>query len=243
MVRKLAESPRKGVARYTWDMRAAGTRAVRISNGEFNPMSTGSAGPLVMPGTYTVAVSQCVRGEMTGLVPATPFKVVPLHNTTLPAPDREALFAFQQKAAELYRVVDGCISAAGDLKERIAYIRQASHATPGAPADIMKKAKKLEDELGAMLIAFNGDRTISRRNENPPTSISGRLRTMAYTHFSSLSEITQTEKDAYRIVKEEFAQYYDRLKEMIEVDAVALEEALEAAKAPWTPGRLPVFEK
>ncbi|MBN2415213.1 glycosyl hydrolase [bacterium] len=243
VVRKLAESPRKGVARYTWDLRAAGTRAVRVSGGEFNPMSTGSAGPLVMPGTYTVAVSQCVRGEMTELVAPTPFNVVPLHNTTLPAPDRAALFAFQQKAAELYRVVDGCISAAGDLQERLASIRQAAHATPDAPADIMKKAKALEDELGAMLIVFNGDPIISRNNENPPTSISSRLRTLAYTHYSSLSEITQTETDAYQIIKDEFGEYYDRLKEMIEADAPALEKALDAARAPWTPGRLPEFEK
>jgi len=66
---------------------------------------------------------------------------------------------------------------------------------------------------------------------------------MAYTHRGSTSDITQTEQDAYEIIKEEFTPLYKKLKKLMEVDLVALEKSLEEIKAPWTPGRLPKWEE
>jgi hypothetical protein len=103
----------------------------------------------------------------------------------------------------------------------------------------MDKIRKMETELSEILIAFNGDRTISRRNENPPTSLSRRLRTLIYTHSRSTADVTQTERDAYHIIEEEFTPLYNRVKNLIEIDLKELESAMEAARVPWTPGRLP----
>jgi hypothetical protein len=86
---------------------------------------------------------------------------------------------------------------------------------------------------------MNGDRTIMQRNENPPMSLSRRLRVAARTHFRSTADITQTEKDAYQAVREIFTPLYDELKQLIEVDLKNLENNLEEIRAPWTPGRLP----
>jgi len=66
---------------------------------------------------------------------------------------------------------------------------------------------------------------------------------MAFTHRRSTAEITQTEKDAYKIVKEEFTPLYAKLKKLLAVDVKELEKSLEEIKAPWTPGRLPVWER
>jgi len=241
-VRKLAKAPKKGLGRYTWDLRDAGTRPLRLEGEKYNPLSTGSAGNLVEPGVYNVAVSLSVNGDVSTLVEATPFKVVALNNTTLPAEDRAALAAYQREAAELYRVVQGSMNAADELAKRIALVKQAVQATPNAPRALMDEAVAMEKALAAMRIAFNGDATISRRSENPLTSISGRLYTMAFNHRRSTSAVTETEREAYRIVHEEFAEHYGALKKMIESDIVALEHKLEAVKAPWTSGRLPEFK-
>ena len=154
-----------------------------------------------------------------------------------------ALVTFQTEAAELYRIVQGTIQTASDLSTRIAYIKQALHTTPAAPHELMEKALAMEKELREILIAFNGDRTISRRNENPPTSLSRRLRTVSRTHSRSTSDITQTERDAYKIIEEEFTPLYNRLKKMIELDIKQLESDMEEAGVPWTPGRLPKWEE
>ena len=243
VVRKLTTAPKKGINRITWDFRYHDTSPVRLQGNEFNPLSTGRSGVMIAPGTYQVSMALSGNGVLTELVPPQQFKTMPLDNTTLPARDKQALVTFQAEAAELYRVIQGTIDAAEDLAKRIQFIKQALHGTPDAASDLVKKARTMEAELDAMLITFNGDRTISRRSENPPTSLSSRLRTMAYTHRGSTSEITQTEKDAYDILKDEFTPLYKKLKNMIEVDLVELEKGLEAVKAPWTPGRLPKWEE
>jgi len=198
---------------------------------------------MAAPGSYQVSLSMSVNSVLTELVPPQPFKTVALDNTTLPAKDRRELVTFQTKAAELYRIVQGTINATDDLARRLEYIRQALHNTPGAPKSLIEKARAMQKELQPILIAFNGDQTIRRRNENPPTSLSSRLRTLAYTHRNSTADMTQTEKDAYQIISEEFTPWYQKVKKLIEVDLKELEASLEDIKAPWTPGRLPVWGK
>lgn len=243
VVRKMTTSPRSGINRITWDFGYTDPSPIRLQGNEFNPLSTGRSGIMAAPGTYKVSMAISVNGELTELVPPQEFETVALDNTTLPAEDRVALVTFQTKAAELYRIVQGTMNAANDLSERIAYVRQALHNTPGAPLDLVEKAKAMQAELDPILIDFFGDRTISNRNENPPTSLSSRLRTLAYTHRGSTADVTQTERDAYTIIKDEFTPLYTKLKELMEVDLVQLENSLEEIKAPWTPGRLPKWEE
>jgi len=243
VVRKLTTSPKMGINRITWDFKYPDPSPIRLQGNEFNPLSTTESDIMAAPGNYKVAMAMSVNGMLTELVPPQEFKTMALDNTSLPVQDRIALISFQTEAAELYRVVQGTMNAANDLSERIAYIRQALHNTPGAPIALIDRAKSMKAELDPILIDFFGDRTISRRNENPPTSLSSRLRTMAYTHRRSTSDATQTEKDAYEIVKQEFTPLYAKLKKLIEVDLVELENSLEEVKAPWTPGRLPKWEQ
>ena len=68
--------------------------------------------------------------------------------------------------------------------------------------------------------------------------LSRRLSIMSYTHWSSTSELTKTESEQLRILKEEFPPVLAQLEQV--VDAVnELDRELEALKAPWTPGRVP----
>jgi len=242
IIRKLTTSPKQGINRISWDFSYHDTSPIRLQGEKYNPRSTGRGGVMASPGTYNVSMAISVNGELTELVEPQEFKTVALDNTTLPAKDKQALVTFQAEAAELYRVVQGTIDAAEDLAKRIEYIKQALLATTGIEPELMNKAKNMEAQLDTVLIAFNGDRTISQRNENPPTSLSSRLRTMAYTHRRSTSDVTQTEKDAYDIIKEEFTPLYSKLKKLIEVDLKELEWSMEEMKAPWTPGRLPKWK-
>ncbi|NOZ63110.1 MAG: glycosyl hydrolase [Calditrichaeota bacterium] len=243
IVRKIPTSAKSGIHRIVWDFRYQDPSPISLRSNKYNPLSTGRSGLLAAPGDYKVSMSLSVNGKLKELVPPQEFKTVALDNTTLPAKDRMELVTFQSKAAELYRIVQGTINATQELAERIEYIKQAIHNSPVPDSEHMADARALEASVDSLLIKFVGDRTISRRNENPPTSLSSRLRTMAYTHRRSTSDITTTEKDAYKIIKDEFVPLYQKVKEIHDVRLPELEKKLEAIKAPWTPGRLPVWEE
>ena len=145
--------------------------------------------------------------------------------------------------AELSRTVRGAVQAAGDLDKRLDQIRQALHQTTGASQDMMDRAKAMKDQLREIRRKLNGDRTISSRNENQPPSISGRVRMLTYSQWRSTSAPTQTMRDQYRIAGEEFKPLLAELKQLAEVDLKNLENEMEAAGAPWTPGRIPEWNK
>ena len=56
--------------------------------------------------------------------------------------------------------------------------------------------------------------------------------------------ITETSKRGYAIAAEGYATLQEELRAMIETELKKLGEELEAAGAPWTPGRgVPVWKK
>jgi len=46
---------------------------------------------------------------------------------------------------------------------------------------------------------------------------------------------------AYEIIQEELPALIEKLKVIATVDIINLENKIEDAKAPWTPGRIPVL--
>ena len=52
-------------------------------------------------------------------------------------------------------------------------------------------------------------------------------------------EATQTQVDQYNIAADEFKAQLTKLKVLVETDLARHERAVDAAGAPWTPGRLP----
>ena len=53
---------------------------------------------------------------------------------------------------------------------------------------------------------------------------------------------TRTQEDAYRYAGQEFAPVLASLRQLVEVDLKRLEDQLESAGAPWTPGRVPRWQ-
>ena len=60
---------------------------------------------------------------------------------------------------------------------------------------------------------------------------------IVFGHWSSTSAPTATHRKNYEIAETEFSAMLDDLRTLVEQDLVALEQRLEAAGAPWTPGR------
>ena len=90
---------------------------------------------------------------------------------------------------------------------------------------------------------MHGDRELRRRNENDAPAIVERVQNVVFGHWTSSAAPTRTQLDAYEIAGTAFATELAALRQLIDVDLAALEARMEAAGAPYTPGRLPVWSK
>lgn len=243
LVRKLTEGVGTGINRLNWDLRYPNTRPVSVRDGKYNPTSMGGSGMFVLPGKYYVSISQYHRGEVKELAGPKEFIVKSLDNATLPAENREELVAFQKQLAELYRVVSGSEDFANLLMERTINAKQAAQRTVGATQELMDQITAVETQLDDILWKFNGQSPKASQEENlpAPPSINERMGSMTWVHYRSTSGITQSQRDQFDILKEEFPPVLEELRAIFETGLPAIEAELEKIGAPYTPGRIPVW--
>ena len=78
--------------------------------------------------------------------------------------------------------------------------------------------------------------------EPVPPSVNQRVQQVVSNQWRTTSAPTQTQREAYRYAGLEFTELLGELRVLIEKDLKQLEDKLEAAGAPWTPGRIPDWE-
>ncbi|MFQ5334540.1 MAG: glycosyl hydrolase [Flavobacteriales bacterium] len=241
-VRRLKAAPKKGVHRITWDFRFPATTPATLKKPDTsNPFADVDAGYLAPPGKYAVYMYRQVNGKVTQLAGPRWFNAVPLHLATLEAEDKREVAAFEKKAAELKRVVSGTIRYNNELRKRMKLLKEAVRNTPAADIKTTEKIHLLEKRLADVFILLTGDRSLSKREFPVMPSINERVNQIVYNLWQSTSAPTQTMRDNYRIAGEQLTQALSELKE-ITSSLMAMEELLEKKGAPWTPGRLPVWD-
>jgi photosystem II stability/assembly factor-like uncharacterized protein len=243
VVRRVAGERDKGIHRVAWDLRYPTTSPVRLqSPSDVPPWEQQPAGLLALPGSYTVTLAREVDGQLTQLTEPVEFNVIPLRLATFAAKDRRAVIAFQKKVAQLQRAVEGALKLANETPGRLAYIRKAVVETPAADAALLAEVDRLEERLRDILISLRGDPTRKKHQQPTPPSISGRVGNIVGSQWHTTAAPTKTERDAYRYAGQEFAKTLADLRSLIEKDLTELEKKLEAAGAPWTPGRIPEWQ-
>jgi hypothetical protein len=127
-----------------------------------------------------------------------------------------------------------------ELKNIVNAAMQAIHQTPGASAEIMKEAERINNELDNILFIFNGPEAKASAEELPPIDVplTDRLSEMASASYGSSGDITTIAKDQLDILKVEFPPVLERVKKAGD-DLQKLDKQLDEIKAPWTPGRVP----
>ncbi len=240
VVRRISGSTTAGVHRATWDLRYPSMEPTRLQPPSFNnPFADPPRGPMVVPGKYNVSLAQRVDGEWSELAGPVEFETVALGAATLAAEDKRALLAFQLKVARLQRAVLGAGRTIREANTRLDHLKKAYEDTPGASSEIADEIRALEDRLADIDTELNGDRVRGRRNEPTHRSISRRVGRIVSAQWSSTAAPTQTNLDAYRIAGRAFEKTLAALQELVEKDLAGLEERMEHAGAPWTPGRVP----
>jgi len=243
LIRRLTGPVTAGFQRVTWDLRYPASSLPPPPNpdGE-DPFAEPPGGPLVMPGTYKVSMFKRVDGVTTPIAQPQEFQVIVDGLDRMAPADRIALVEFQQKAARLQRAVTGATQAANALTPRFAAIRRALIETPSAPESLMNEAAALEKRKNEIIKALSGDQALRQRNFNLPPSINERVGSIVGASRMSTARPTQTQIDQYTYAAAEFEGVLSQLRQLIEVDLQKLEKQMEAAGAPWTPGRIPEWK-
>jgi len=238
-IRRVEGSTDEGFQRTAWDLRYP-TASLRedMENGEDFPPA-GSMGPLAIAGTYSVRMFQRVDGVVTELAEARNFKVVTDGASSLNASDRLAQEEFQRKVVRLYRAVAGAVHASEDVEAHLKAIRAALREAPAGERQLSTAADSIEQKNREILRQLSGDTILQKRNEPVPTSINDRVQAILEGERFSLAKPTQTHLEDYNIASAEFSDQLGKLHILVEVDLAKLEKDMEAAGAPWTPGRVP----
>ena len=244
VVRRLNAPLSSGINRVSWDLRypAPTLAAPRPPDAEGDPFAEPPGGPLVMPGKYSVTIAKRVDGVISRLSSPQEFTVYVEGQAAMSAPDRAALVEFQQKVARLQRAVSGTLETANQLRTRLGQIKRALHETPAAEARLLDDATSIEKRNNEILRVLRGDSALRQRQEILPPSIVERVNTIVSGQRMSTSAPTQTQRDHYASAAQEFEVVLSRLRSLIEGDLSRLEKAMEAAGAPWTPGRIPEWK-
>lgn len=237
-VRKLKTGASKGINRIHWDGRFASVNPVSLTPQAFdNPFADKDEGALAMPGDYTVSMALFAEGKFTELAAPVKFTLQTLGGVTLPAADRQELVRFQREAQELQRAVSGAGSAMGELSNRLRFMRKAAEMVTSDHPQLMNDFKAIDEQMRQIRLAMFGDQSASRLDQPTKFSVSGRVGWLTGDMWRSTSAPTQMQRDALRIANEEFKPLLAQLRKVMDVDVKNLEKKLEAAGAPYTPGR------
>ena len=122
-------------------------------------------------------------------------------------------------------------------------IISAIKQSPQVPNSSMDAALKITRETDDILQHLYRDDTLAARYEPTANTIYDRLNEIAWGLGRTTSSPTQTQRDNYEAASAEFEPILTQLKRLLEVDLKNLEAQMEQDGAPWTPGRVPGWNK
>ena len=236
-VRRLEGPARKGLHRLSWDLRWPPVNPISLASGGFRPpWASDPRGPLVAPGRYTVEMSLLAGGEIRALGEAQEIVVKAVPGATLPA-DFAEVAAFQKETADLLRRASGVSRSLVETGNRIRHLDKAIAMTPGAGPEMELRLNELKSRLNDMRRLLRGDATRGRLREPAVPTIMSRIGGIANDHWGTRATPTATQRESLEIGRKAFVALDADAQQLIDVDLPAFEAELEAAGAPWTPGR------
>lgn len=242
LVSELRSPVRKGINQIVWDMTYMNFSSVNAR--QASPTSSLSSSRIfVVPGTYTVTMSQVIKGELTELVSGVSFEVSDLDNRTLPASDWTAMANFKKKAAELSSAMNTTRGVLSEMNSKITNYKAAAKALPIQQSlQALAEIEALEKEVEAVNIAMNGDPDVGRLDKDEDYNMRQRAQNAAFDVFGSLSDVTGTSLRNYDIAADEFAPVLAAVK-ALQPKFEAMDQRLGNMGAPLLPGALPNWKK
>jgi photosystem II stability/assembly factor-like uncharacterized protein len=230
VVRKIPTSTDKGMVRTTWDFRHAG-------GGGGGRRRSAGAGPIAVPGKYTIEISQMVEGNVTEVLPKVEFEIEPLTFGDTTEINRQAILDFSKQVLKLANAVSAATQQASEASEHLSAIEALTKSAAEVDPALWKEIRTLQVRLLNVQEKFSGDPTRTRRNEDAMPGLQSRLANSMMGAMGSTNGPTGTHRRQYEIAGEEFDAAMVELNQLLGTDIPALLKKLDDVGAPWTPGR------
>lgn len=241
VVNRVKAPASKGMQRITWNLRYPSLDPVNPKKLGEQALNNEPKGPLVAPGRYFVAVSKSENGTLSPLINKKTFEVVPLGLNRLAAEDQKMVLTFQKKVRELNRAVDAARKVHRDMEERLAMLKEAALNTQNEDLSIWNELNALQEDMQKVDIALNGDKSLSSREFEIKPSISSRVGVLVWYLYNTTSAPTATQRENYRIAGDLFKDVL-RMLNSIQEKLNQAHDALEKAKGPYVPGKIPEWD-
>ena len=231
------EGPAKaGLHRVNWDLRGPSPEPVDLSPPGFQPpWDAPATGPLTAPGRYTAALMVVSASGVRQVGTPQAFEVKPVPNLA-PGTDVMAVAAFQQQTAELRRQIVAAEAEVRQARESLRYMRATLVRTPKADPALYARVDSVDAAFAGLSSRLFGDPARWQLNESGTSSIGGQV-AYAMSNWETRQMPTATQRRALETATAEFAILSGDLKALVAGDLARLKAALDAAGAPWTPGR------
>lgn len=235
-LKRLISSPKKGISRIAWNLRAESTSPVSLKKSEPGRYSDPDDGFLVNAGRYSVEVVKIKDGILTQVAEKTVFVVNELDNRTIKAEDITALAAFREEVSELTRSIDGAGRLMGETNDKLALIEHAIKTYPGTDIQLLSEVEALKNLYHDLSVELWGDGIRASHEFETEPSITGRIGIVSYQMYGSRSGVTATQRKNKEMAEVQYTQFRTTFDEMI-VRVRALEAKLVAAKIPYIKGK------
>ena len=237
-VRRIEGPAEAGIHRVSWDLRLPPPDPIDLEPPGFTPpWADPSQGPLAPPGRYRVEMALVSADGVAPLGEPQEFQVKPVPGSALPAPDYDEVAAFQERTGELMRKARGAAEELQRAEEQLRHMRQALGETPRAEPTLFSRLDQIDTALAGLRLSLMGDRIRGRWNEASAPSILDRIGRVADGHWDTRQAPTATQEQSLEVAQSAFAEVSAELATLLETEVPRLEAELEAAGAPWTPGR------
>jgi len=238
VIRKMKRNLSKGLQRFTWDLRYDGFGPFVNTNDKDHK----GRGYMVAPGTYHLSMHKYDGKAWTQLIDKHEFLCVPLNNTTIPVEDIDSLIRFNEKVAELLRVVQGAEGYRKEMEEDVDYILKAVLFTHTVPKETQLSIREVEERLTSLNEHMNGDPLRTRYEGAGAPTTRSRIQNITWALWSTRSAPTQTFIRQYELARADVDAILDEIRS-INAEIEKLRELLDEYQAPYTPGRIPEFKE
>ncbi len=237
VIRRIKTNITKGVNRIVWDFRYDVVTPISMDPFDDSvPWNEPDRGNMVVPGKYTVSLSEFADSVFTELVPPQQFKCKPLFDFQFSELDKIALNDFNSKVSDLNKDISAADAWRKDLVAKLSYIKKAVFVTTRLPAGTYNSVLSLERNLEDLNVKLNGDPLRARYEGGTPTSLKERVDLITGALWSTTSAPTLSFQQNYDVALKGFSQLSGTLKS-IDGQVKDLESTLDKYGAPYTPGR------
>lgn len=243
VVRTLKQAMGTGVQQVIWDFRTSPSGPVSLTPFDNSvPWNSPELGYMVVPGQYLVNMYRVDAGQMKSIAEPQVLTCRPLHKTSYPPSEQVILDRFNKEVARLARVMSAADAHLNHLQGNLPYlelaVRSASTVQPQWLADLTGIKARIK-AIGEQL---NGDGLLVKYEGQGRMSLKGRVDLIVYSLWTTTSRVTGTYERAYAEAREDLDGVLGDIREL-DTWIKSLEQMLESAGTPYTPGRFPEWEK